>query len=80
MRPLSLTAPLTAPDCPLCGQPNACAASATGSFEVDCWCRSVEFPAAVLAAVPPERQGLACICRRCAQAAQGPGASPDAVA
>lgn len=65
------TAPRHAPDCPLCGQANACAASAAGSFDVDCWCQQVDFSAALLAAVPPEQQGQACICRRCAEGASG---------
>lgn len=65
------TAPLQAPHCPLCGQANACAASAAGSFDVDCWCRNVDFSASLLAAVPPEHQGKACICRRCAESAHG---------
>lgn len=70
--PAAITAPLQAPNCPLCGQPNQCAASAAGSFAVDCWCKDVAFPAALLATVPAELQGQACICRRCAEAAQVP--------
>jgi hypothetical protein len=60
-----LTTPLTAPLCPVCGQPNECAASATGSFDTPCWCAGVTFPADLLAQVPQPLQNKACICRRC---------------
>jgi hypothetical protein len=72
----AITTPLQAPLCPLCGQPNQCAASAAGSFEVDCWCKAVSFPADLIAEVPAALQGQACICRRCAEAAQ---AAPEPV-
>ncbi|MGI9153669.1 MAG: cysteine-rich CWC family protein [Rubrivivax sp.] len=58
--------PITAPICPLCGNPNECAASASGSFEGDCWCKGVAFTQELLAQVPPELKDKACICRRCA--------------
>ena len=61
--------PLNAPLCPLCGQPNACAAVACGRFDVDCWCRSLSFSRELLARVPAAQAGRACICRACAEAA-----------
>lgn len=61
--------PLPNRDCPLCGGPNACAPAACGSFEVDCWCRSVSIDAARLAAVPEAARGRACLCRACATTA-----------
>lgn len=58
--------------CPICRQPNGCAMAGDGSSGSDCWCRQVAFPAAVLAAVPDEAKGRACICRRCAEGATAP--------
>jgi len=60
--------PLPAPQCPLCGGPNGCAAVATGRFDVPCWCSEQSFPPALLARLPPDARGKACICRACAQA------------
>jgi len=56
--------------CPLCGQPNACIAATTGSFESACWCTQVQFSASVLARVPVDARGRACICQACAKADQ----------
>ena len=50
--------------CPLCGQPNDCARQ-KGREEKDCWCVSETFPAEILALVPEEKKGEACICRTC---------------
>jgi hypothetical protein len=61
--------PLPAPACPLCGGANACAVAATGDFNTPCWCRGVTFTAELLASVPDEMKGRACICRSCAEAA-----------
>jgi len=58
--------PLHAPLCPLCGQPNDCAVSAAGRFDVACWCRDVRFSATLHATVPPDLSGKACVCRSCA--------------
>ncbi|RZL03200.1 MAG: hypothetical protein EOP36_06060 [Rubrivivax sp.] len=52
--------------CPLCGGPNACAVLACGMVDAPCWCRSVAFSADLLAQVPEEARGLACVCARCA--------------
>ena len=62
--------------CPLCGQPNTCAMEAakrTGQPQPPCWCTRVSFAPEVLARVPPQAQGLACICPACAG-----GAAPAA--
>lgn len=76
-QPTPATAPLAAaeascprpePNCPLCGGPNGCAAVAAGRLDVPCWCQTATFSADLLARVPSERQGLACICARCAAA------------
>jgi hypothetical protein len=50
--------------CPLCGKPNECAL-ARGARS--CWCFDEAIPAEVLARVPPEAQGVACVCRACAR-------------
>lgn len=61
------SAPLNAPLCPICGQPNECAASASGRFAAECWCLTFTFSQALLARVPPDLERRACICRRCAE-------------
>ena len=66
-QPMPLAAPLPAPACPLCGQPNACAAARTGSFDTPCWCADVTFTPALLVRVPEAQRGTACICRACAE-------------
>ena len=58
--------PLPNLTCPLCGSANGCAPAETGSFAVDCWCRTVEISAETLARVPPDAMGKACLCPRCA--------------
>lgn len=58
--------PLPAHQCPLCGQPNGCAAARAGSFDTPCWCSQVTFTPALLARVPLAQQGQACICKACA--------------
>ena len=63
------TFPLDSAICPLCGQANACAAEverATGEVQPPCWCMSSRIPPDVLARVPDESRGLACVCQRCA--------------
>ncbi|MDB5849553.1 MAG: hypothetical protein JWP29_3305 [Rhodoferax sp.] len=62
----------TSPDptvCPLCGQGNACAAElerSTGQAQPPCWCMEERIGADVLAQVPADARGLACVCQRCA--------------
>jgi hypothetical protein len=50
--------------CPLCGEPNQCAMVADPEA-ADCWCRSEKFPRDLLARVPTNAIGRACICQRC---------------
>jgi hypothetical protein len=57
---------LTAPLCPRCGRPNECAVSASGSFDVDCWCRTVSFAQGLPGTVASDPAATACLCRRCA--------------
>lgn len=59
--------------CPLCTQPNACQIAAGSST---CWCFDATVPAAVLARVPAAAQGVACVCRGCATAAE-PAEQPE---
>ena len=66
----ALARPLNTPTCPLCGQPNGCAAVAAGSLAVDCWCQQVTFPQSLLAQVPEAQRMAACICRACADKAE----------
>ena len=62
---------LPAPDpsrCPLCGQDNRCAMEierATGQPQGPCWCVDARFPPGLLAQLPPEAEGQACICAAC---------------
>lgn len=67
--PQPLAQPLPAHSCPLCGQPNGCAAAAAGRFDTPCWCSTVSFTPALLARVPVAQRQQACICRRCAESA-----------
>ena len=49
--------------CPLCRQVNQCGmAGGTGT----CWCFDSPIPPEVLALVPGEVAGKACVCRECA--------------
>ncbi len=65
------TAPLPdATRCPLCGGDNRCARELERATRVPqgaCWCAQVEFGAALLARVPVESRGEACICAACAR-------------
>lgn len=67
LRPAQLQAPIAAHACPLCGQPNGCAAARSGSFNTPCWCTDARFAPALLARVPEPQRGRACICRACAK-------------
>ena len=58
--------------CPLCGQPNRCAmevARGTGVPQPPCWCTQVDFSRELLAGLPAQARGVACICRACAEKA-----------
>jgi hypothetical protein len=47
-------------------------ARATGQPQPPCWCTQQHFSAELLARVPPEARGQACVCRACAAAADTP--------
>ncbi|MBU4183868.1 MAG: hypothetical protein A3B67_06995 [Burkholderiales bacterium RIFCSPHIGHO2_02_FULL_66_10] len=54
--------------CPLCGGDNRCAMEvekATGKPQPPCWCVTETFTPDLLARLPAEAQGQACICARC---------------
>ncbi len=56
--------------CPLCGKANRCAMEiekATGEKQSACWCVGMDFHADLLAKLPKEAQGTACICKACAE-------------
>lgn len=52
--------------CPRCGAPNECAPAQSGSFHTPCWCTTIAVNPAVLAALPDDQIGRACLCRACA--------------
>jgi hypothetical protein len=65
-----MTVPATDPArCPLCGDRNDCGIAAGKST---CWCFSTTIPPEALAQVPADQQDRACVCRRCAEAAEKP--------
>ena len=69
--------PLDASRCPLCGQPNACAAEVkriTGVAQPPCWCVNVTFSPEVLRKVPAAALNKACICHACSTGAATTGA------
>jgi hypothetical protein len=54
--------------CPLCGGDNRCAMEverATGQPQPPCWCTTTRFPADLLARLPAQAAGKACICAAC---------------
>jgi hypothetical protein len=61
--------PLPHRRCPRCGGPNDCAPAATGRFDVPCWCTQVRVDPALIAALPADARGCACLCRRCLESA-----------
>lgn len=67
---------MSAPDparCPLCGDENRCGVAAGSA---SCWCfEAPPVSSEVLARVPSEAQGVACVCQRCASG-KDDGASP----
>ncbi len=54
--------------CPLCRRPNHCGALSGAEGAKRCWCHDVKVPAALLARVPAEERGKACVCRECVEA------------
>ncbi len=80
---MSTPRPINPEVCPLCGQGNQCAMEVertTGQKQPPCWCTNASFSAELLAKVPAESRGQACICAACAAAGQvaisPPGALP----
>jgi hypothetical protein len=57
--------PIPAPNCPLCGGPNACGPACSGSFDTPCWCLETPIPAELVDSLPDAQRGRACICRDC---------------
>ena len=58
--------------CPLCGKVNLCAMElerVSGQKQPPCWCTQATFSDDLLARLPAESKGLACVCAACAQAA-----------
>lgn len=51
--------------CPLCGKANHCQMCEVDPHKGPCWCESERFPEALLARVPAEAAGRACVCRAC---------------
>jgi hypothetical protein len=55
--------------CPICREPNSCAmeiARTSGNKPEHCWCFDADFSADIMARVPDEAKGRACICQKCA--------------
>lgn len=54
--------------CPLCGGDNRCAMEierATGVVQGPCWCVSERFNPDLLARIPSQARGKACLCPSC---------------
>jgi hypothetical protein len=51
--------------CPICGQPNNCRHDESLAAGNRCWCSDIKVSPRVLAMVPPEQLGKACICQDC---------------
>ncbi|MDP2742677.1 MAG: cysteine-rich CWC family protein [Hydrogenophaga sp.] len=54
--------------CPLCGGDNRCAMEierATGLQQPPCWCVSATFSPDLLARIPADAGGKACVCATC---------------
>ncbi len=50
--------------CPLCGKENNCGYE-KGLEHGICWCTTIKVPKELLAQVPEEVKGKACVCRDC---------------
>ncbi|SEO13272.1 cysteine-rich CWC family protein [Paenibacillus sp. OV219] len=53
---------VSASECPLCRQSNRCEGNES------CWCSREKFPKELIALVPEELKGKACICEACLHA------------
>ncbi len=55
--------------CPLCGGENHCAAlkllPGEDAAGLDCWCFHSAIPKELLARIPAEQRGKACVCSSC---------------
>ena len=49
--------------CPICAEPNNCQLAAG---RTQCWCFELPLPVHVVARVPVEALGVACVCEPCA--------------
>ncbi|MFM7100822.1 MAG: cysteine-rich CWC family protein [Verrucomicrobiota bacterium] len=77
---MSGCAGLEAGRCPLCGRANGCRMAGGGAWKGPCWCEVVEMPDALLARIPEEARGRACVCHACvAEFRAGQGWQPLAV-
>ena len=56
----------SAASCPVCGLDNACAMIEAGAGDKACWCTTAVFVPALVARIPDDRRGLACVCATCA--------------
>jgi hypothetical protein len=63
--------------CPLCGKDNKCGMVAGAS---KCWCFNTSVDCAVLAQLPPEAKGVACVCEACASGKKAPDAISTKIA
>jgi len=59
-----MTIPIDPSRCPRCGVPNACTMAA-GRPDEPCWCAQVTIPEALIASLPGEARGVACLCAAC---------------
>ena len=53
--------------CPLCGHPNDCGQCSPATRSLPCWCERLIIPGELLARVPNELRGRACLCRACVE-------------
>lgn len=54
--------------CPICGGDNRCAMEIereTGVQQLPCWCVSATFDPELLAQIPADAEGKACVCAKC---------------
>ena len=59
--------------CPLCREPNLCLSARNNrSVGESCWCQSADviIPQALLAQIPLDKKGIACVCENCVKAFQ----------
>ncbi|HEX8588593.1 cysteine-rich CWC family protein [Pseudomonas sp.] len=52
--------------CPVCGARNRCTLADPRTVDQACWCFTAAINPEVLAALPEEVRGKACLCPRCA--------------